>query len=112
MALNLCFDECATARVVVGVRGLGVNATTAAEQGLFGATDGKHLDRATVLGRVIVKADPAILVLIKARLEPELEFPGLILVSNSSPVGRAVAAQEILATMLEPAEMANRIEWA
>jgi hypothetical protein len=112
VSLDLYFDECVNARVIAGVRRRGLNLTTAAEQGLLGATDDEHLERATSLGRVIVTADPDFFSLIKARLDAELPFPGLIFLANSLPVGRAVAALELLATVLNPVEMTNRVECA
>jgi len=110
VALRLYADECVDGRIIAGLRRRGVDVVTAHEQGLLGAADQEHLARAIELHRVIVTADHDFLSLIQLQLETG-SFPGLIFILPATAVGEAVRAIVLVATVLEPQDVANWIEW-
>jgi hypothetical protein len=111
VALRLYFDECVDARIIAGTRRRSIDSVTAADEGLLAASDEDHLLRATQLGRVVVSADEDFFRLVHARREAGLTFPGLLFVPNGTAVGPAVRGVEIAATVFDPADMVDQIEW-
>jgi len=111
VALRLYFDECVDARIIAGTRRRSIDSVTAADEGLLGASDEEHLQRATQLGRVVVSADEDFFRLVHTRREAGRTFPGLIFVPSGTAVGHAVRGIEIAATVLKPGEMVDQIEW-
>jgi hypothetical protein len=111
VVLQLYADECVDARVVAGLRRRAVIVTTAADEGLLGATDEQHFARAHELGRVIVTADQDFLRLAQAQLEAGARFPGLVFILPATPVGEAIRAIAVVATVVDPEHMVNWIEW-
>lgn len=111
MPLRLYADECVDARVVAGLRRRDADIVTAADENLLGAADEEHLERAEALGRIIVTNDQDFLRLASARVEDASGFGGLVFVLPETRVGEAVAGIFLLTTILEPLDMANRIEW-
>ena len=104
-------DECVDVRVVAGLRRRAVIVTTAADEDLLGASDEQHLARAQELGRVIVSADQDFLRLAQAQLDAGVSFPGLVFILPATPVGEAIRAIAVVATVLDPKHMVNWIEW-
>lgn len=111
MAPRLHFDESADARIIAGTRRRSIDCVTAADEGLLGASDAEHLQRATQLGRVVVTSDADFLRLVHERLEAGLSFPGLIFIQNGTAVGHAVRGIETICTVFEAADMVDHIEW-
>jgi hypothetical protein len=81
------------------------------DEGLLGATDEQHVKRAIKLGRAIVTADYDFLRVSREHIEVGSGFPGTIFILPESRVGATVRAIALIATVLEPAEIANWIEW-
>jgi len=111
LPLELYADECVDARIVSGLRRRNVGVVTVADEGLLGATDEVQLARAARLGRVAVTCDQDFLRLAQTRAEAGSSFPGVIFILPATLVGDAVRAIAFLAVVLDPGEMANRIEW-
>ncbi len=107
MSLRLYADECVDSRITSGLRRRGIDVVTAAEVRLLGAADADQLSQARSLGRVLVSADTDFLQLCASATSS----PGLIFIVPEAPLGPAVRAIDLVATALEPEEMANRIEW-
>lgn len=57
MTLLLYADECVDARIVAGLRRRGFEIVTAADVGLLGAADERHMAQAIATSRSIVTAD-------------------------------------------------------
>lgn len=81
---------------------------TAGDADLLGASDEQQLRRATEMARVVLTGDHDFLRLTQA---PSVAFPGLIFLLPATPLGEAIRAVAFLATILEPADMENRVEW-
>jgi Domain of unknown function (DUF5615) len=111
MALRLYADECVDRRIIAGLRRRGTDIATAADAELLGASDEQHLGHAAALGRTIVSADRDFLALVKERSGAVAGFPGLIFVVAPTAIGPVVQAIELIASILDPDEMANWIEW-
>lgn len=111
MSLRLYADECVDGRIVAGLRRRGIDLVTAGDQRLLGASDEQHLQRATVLGRVIVTSDRDFFAIVNRLLAGGKSFPGLIFVQPQVNVGEALRAIEEAAEFKGPGEMENRIEW-
>jgi hypothetical protein len=82
--------------------------TTAADQGLLGARDEVHLERATALGMVLVTTDRDFLRLVGERTR---RHPGVLFILPQTPVGTAVRAITLAAQLLDPADVESWIEW-
>ena len=74
--------------------------------------DSDLLDRATALGRVMVSQDQDLLAEAALRQRSGKEFAGLIFAAQTAlSIGQFIADLELLATLAEPAEMLNRVEY-
>ena len=111
MALRLYADECVSGRVVAGLRHRNVDVVTVAEQGLLSASDERHVENATALGRVIVTADDDFLALAKALGERGERFPGVLFIKRDATIGDAVHAIALAAEILDPVDVASKVEW-
>lgn len=109
--LSLYVDECVDARVVAGLRRRGVDIVTVADRALLGESDELHPSIATELRRIVVTADQDFLRLAQSTLEGGGEFSGLIFVLPATPVGDAVRGILLVATVMQPEEMKNWMEW-
>jgi predicted nuclease of predicted toxin-antitoxin system len=76
MALDLHADECVDHRIVTGLRPRQINVVTAQDEGLLGASDERHLQRAIELGRPVVTEDHDFLAMVSARAEAAEKSPG------------------------------------
>lgn len=109
--LRLFADECVDARISDGLRRRGEDVVTAGEEGLLGASDDTQLARATSLGRVLLTADQDFLLLAHRRIIEGASFPGVLFLLPEASVGEAVRAICVASAVLDPDDMANRIEW-
>lgn len=71
-------DENVSPRIIEGLRRRGVRVTTPAEQGLLGAADPEHFNRATVMGAMLLTADTDHLALAREATVAGREHPSLI----------------------------------
>jgi hypothetical protein len=111
LALLLYADECVDARIVAGLRRRGFEIMTAADAGLLGAPDERHMAQAIATSRSILTADQDFLRLADKYASDGVRFPGLIFILPSAQVGETVRAVALLAEVLEPSDIANWIEW-
>ena len=111
MALLLYADECVDARIVAGLRRRGFDVMTAADAGLLGAPDERHMAQAIATSRSILTGDQDFLRLADKYASNSVRFPGLIFILPSALVGAIVRAVALLAEVLDPPEIANWIEW-
>lgn len=111
MPLALYADEYVDARVVAGLRRRGVDIVSAADVGLLGASDERHLDRAREMSRPVVTADHDFLRLAHEQVEEGGSIPGLIFILPKTGVGDAIRAIALLAEALERTDLHDRVEW-
>lgn len=111
MTLRLYADECVDARIVAGLRRRGVDIMTAADEGLLGANDETHLDRASAVGRVVVSNDQDFLRLAHQLAEGGAGHPGLLFILPRTPIGDAVRSIALVSQAKTPEDLQNWIEW-
>lgn len=111
MALRLYADECVDARIVAGLRRRGVDVLSAAEAGLLGHPDERHLEKARALSRVILSRDQDFLVLAHRCASEAIPFPGLIFIQPKGTVGEVIRSVTLLTELLAPEDIAGWIEW-
>jgi predicted nuclease of predicted toxin-antitoxin system len=94
--------------VADGLRRRGIGVTTTADAGLLGADDTDHVAFAVAEGRVIFTNDDDFL-----RLHDQgVAHPGIIYCHQQNrSVGEIIRALELIWEILEPDEMANRVEF-
>jgi predicted nuclease of predicted toxin-antitoxin system len=92
VGLRLYADECVDGRIAAGLRRRGVDVVTAAYERLLGASDERHMEQATALGRVMLTADEDFFAIVRDRFARRVSFPGLIFLKPHTSVGRAIRA--------------------
>lgn len=108
MALDLYADECVDHRIVTGLRRRQVSVLTAQDEGLLGASDERHLQRALELGRPVVTEDHDFLGMVSARTEAAARSPGVIFILPGTSVGDAIRSIHLIAIVFEPNEIENK----
>ena len=111
MPLTLYADECVDARIVAGLRRRGVDVVSAADEGLLGAPDETHLDRATASSRVVVTNDHDFLRIAHERAEEGRPHSGVLFILPQTSVGEAIRGVALAAEVLGPTDMHSWIEW-
>jgi hypothetical protein len=90
----------------------GVDVRTAEEDGTETLDDDALLDRATLLGRVLFTQDEDLLAPVQNRLQALREFAGVAYAHQLAiSIGQAVRDLELLAKVLDPDDMRNRVEY-
>jgi hypothetical protein len=98
--------------VTHGLRLRGVTVLTAQEDGTDQLDDPELLDRSTALGYVLFTQDVDLLVEAARRQAAGEAFAGVIYAHQQRITdGRCIADLELLATVLDPADMLNRVEY-
>jgi Domain of unknown function (DUF5615) len=98
--------------ITQGLRARGVAVLTAQEDGSDRLPDPGLLDRATALGHVLVTQDRDLLVEAARRQRAGEAFAGVIYAAQGRvPIGRCVSDLEVLAKVLDPPDMLNRVEY-
>jgi predicted nuclease of predicted toxin-antitoxin system len=101
-------DENVDPRIAAGLRLHGIDATTSVDAGLLRASDLDQLDYIVRAGRVIVTQDPDFLRLHAAGYE----HPGICFyAAEGRSVGQVIRAARLIWELLEPSEIANKIEY-
>jgi hypothetical protein len=100
-------DEHVPNAVVRGLRARGVDVLTVAEAGLRGASDEDQPARAKSDGRVIFTHDQDFLRLAAA----SADHAGVVYAHQQTPVGAIISGLMLIHGVLEPAEMAGRVEY-
>jgi hypothetical protein len=98
--------------ITAGLRQRGVDVITAAEDGAISLPDDELLARATSLSRVIFSQDPDFLALARAWTVAGRQFSGVAYAHQLGiSIGQAVRDLELLAKVLDPPDMLNRVEF-
>ena len=110
--LQLDMDVHVKAAVSAGLWRRGVDVATAQEDGGTHLEDVALLDRATALQRVLFSQDDDLLAIARDRQATGMFFAGLIYGHQlDATVGKYVLDLEVVCQVLDPEEMANRIEY-
>lgn len=95
-----------------GLRLRGVNVLTAQEDGTAEISDSQLLDRATVLGRVLVSQDKDLLREVAFRQQSGRNFAGVIYAHQLKvTIGQFIADLELIAKVGEPEDFVNWVEY-
>ena len=112
MAIKLYMDVHIPYAITVGLRVRKVDVITAQEDGTIKLSDSQILDRATQLGRVVVSFDDDFLIEASYRQQRNIPFSGVIYGHQLNvTIGSCVKDLEIIAKIIEPADLKNRIEF-
>jgi hypothetical protein len=98
--------------IVTGLRLRGVDVLTAQEDGMGEAEDSAILDRAAVLGRIVLTHDDDFLKEASRRFLQGEEFGGVVFARQlRAPIGPCIEDLELIATTFDIADLTNRIEF-
>ena len=112
MSVPLYMDHHVQAAITDGLRRRGVDVITCLEDGTDQLDDERILERATELGRAVFTQDDDVLALADQWLENGRDFAGVIYAHQLGiTIGQAIRDLELIATVLEPDEIRNRIEF-
>jgi Domain of unknown function (DUF5615) len=112
MSVPLYMDHHVKAAITEGLRNRAVDVITCAEDGTDQSDDEVILARATQLGRALFTQDDDFLVLADEWLRTGRDFAGVIYAEQLGiTIGQAIRDLDLIAKVLEPAEMKNRIEF-
>ncbi len=110
--LRLYMDVHVKAAITAGVRRRGIDVVTAQEDGATRLEDVPLLDRTTALERILFSQDDDLLAIARARQTQGVFFAGLIYGHQlAATIGKYVLDLEVVCTVLDPEDMANRIEY-
>ena len=110
--IALYMDQHVPGPITNGLRQKGVDVLTAHEDGAAEFDDERLLARATQLERVLFSQDRDLLVITHHWLETGQTFSGLVYAHQLNiTIGRAIHDLALLAEVLNPADMTNRIEF-
>jgi hypothetical protein len=109
--LAFYMDHQFPASVSRGLRQRGVDVLTTLDVGTETLDDELLLARATDLGRVLVTHDKGFLGLASDWIDDGRDFAGIVFaVQKTLDIGRAVEYLELMANVMTPEEMRNRVE--
>ena len=112
LMVALYMDHHVPSAITAGLRMRGVDVVTAEEDGAASMEDDSLLDRATSLGRVLFSEDRDLLVIAQGWLQTGRDFSGVVYAHQLAiSIGQAVHDLELLAKVLEPADMRNHVEY-
>ncbi len=98
--------------ITSGLRLRGIDVLTAQEDGTARFDDGKLLNRATVLARVIFTRDADFLREATIRQQQGFAFGGVVYAHQLEvSIGQCVSDLELIAKVYEPDDIANRVEF-
>ena len=98
--------------ITQGLRRRGVDIVTAQDDSNTRTADPDLMDRATVLGRVLVSEDADMLIEAKSRQQSGRFFSGLIHIDQLRfRIGVIVSDLEIIAKCSDPIDMINKVEF-
>jgi hypothetical protein len=105
-------DVHVNAAITAGVRWRGIDIVTAQEDGATRLEDEPLLDRATALACVLFSQDDDLLAIARIRQAQGVFFAGLIYGHQlAATIGKYVLDLEMVCKVLDPEDMANRIEY-
>jgi Domain of unknown function (DUF5615) len=110
--LRLYMDVHVKAAITAGLRRRGLDVVTAQEDEGTRLEDVALLERATALQRVLFSQDDDLLAIARARQTMAVFFVGLIYGHQlAATMGKYVLDLEMICQVLNPEDMANRIEY-
>jgi hypothetical protein len=110
--LRLYMDVHIKAAITAGLRRRGIDVVTAQEDEGTRLGDTALLERATVLQRVLFNQDDDLLAIARECQTTGVFFAGLIYGHQlAATVGKYVLDLEVVCQVLDPEDMANRIEY-
>jgi hypothetical protein len=110
--LAFYMDHQFRAGVTHGLRRRNIDVLTAHQDGMETLADYMLLARATELGRVLVTHDKGFLQLAADWQLNSKEFAGIVFaVQKSLDIGNAIEYLELIAHVMTPGEMRNRVEY-
>jgi hypothetical protein len=110
MSLALYMDHHINSAITAGLRRRGVDVLTCAEDSMDRSDDTRILQRATELGRAVFTQDDDFLAIADEWLEAGRELAGVIYAHQLAiTIGQAVRDLELVAKVLEPVEITNKI---
>jgi Domain of unknown function (DUF5615) len=110
--LRLYMDVHVKAAITAGLRRRGLDVVTAQEDGGTRLEDTALLERATALQRVLFSQDDDLLAIARARQITWVFFAGLIYGHQlAATMGKYVLDLEMICQVLNPEDLANRIEY-
>jgi Domain of unknown function (DUF5615) len=110
--LQLYMDVHVKAAITAGLRRRGIDVVTAQEDGSTRLEDAALLERATALQRVLFSQDDDLLAVARAHQTAGTFFAELIYGHQlAATVGKYVLDLEVVCQVLNPEDMANRIEY-
>jgi len=108
--VSLSMDVNVPIAITEGLRRRGVDVVTAQEDGANTLADPDLLDRASLLGRVLVTHDDDFLIEAARRLATGVSFADVIYAHQLGiTIGRCVRDLELIATLEEPEKLADRV---
>jgi hypothetical protein len=112
LSVALYLDENVHRAIAVGLRLRGVDILTVQDDGRSGIDDPAVLDRATELGRPLFSQDEDLLVEGHRRQAAGESFAGIIFAHQLHvTLGDCVRDLHLIATLADPEELANRVEF-
>lgn len=110
--LKYYMDEHVDGAITRGLRSRGVTVLTVQEDGLRTEPDELILNRATALGFVVFTMDRDFLREAQMRQFTGIDFAGVVYVHPlGASIGQCVNDLELMATIYEPNDMANAVEY-
>lgn len=112
MSIRFYMDVHIKSEITNGLRKRGVDVLTAQDDGAAILDDSALLDRAGELGRILFSQDTDLLSIAADRQRKRKLFAGLIYVrQQGAGIGSCIDQLELIATLCEPADMANHVEY-
>ena len=112
MSLRLYFDHHVPRAIAIGVRRRGIDVLTTEADGTADRDDEFLLQRATDLGRVVFTQDRDFLALAAAWQHTRREFTGMVYAHQMRiTIGAAIQALVLIASLMHPDDMRNRVEF-
>jgi hypothetical protein len=110
--LAFLMDHHIRAEITEGLRQRGIDVLTAFDDGSSRIDDSHLLARATELDRVLVSQDKDLLVIAAKWQQMGGDFAGLVYTAEQdSDIGGTIEYLELVARLLEPHEIRNRVEF-
>jgi hypothetical protein len=112
VSLAYYFDHHVPAAICEGLRRRGIDIITAAEDGHADLPDETILARATALGRLVFTQDGDFLVIASEWATVGRQYAGIVYGHQLLiTIGQAIRDLELISQIMDPHEMANRVEF-
>ena len=110
--LAFLMDHHIRSEITDGLRKRGVDVLTAFEDGSSRVDDASLLARATLLDRILVSQDKDLLAIAADWRNSGRDFAGIVFAGRQdAEIGATIAHLELVASVLTPDEMRNRVEF-